>query len=335
MTRVTRAVGVVLLVLGGTGVGVAIGECIARITWREIPPPHRPPPPSGLRELTTTRELSLPGVRGVYSGAFYRNNSVGFRGPEYAIPKPPGVFRIVIAGDSVTLGSGVREEEAYASLVEQGLNARHPDRRHEVLNLGLIGLNIHRVLSRLETLGLRYDPDLIVYGCTLNDIDGPAYRKSMDAAFWVERARHGRFSQSPFYLLRVLGPRWLSLRELIHPRPGSYAFEILDNYLNNPPAWTEFVTGLDRLGAIARERDVPAIVFIHTWLEQLNVFHPHRQIYRKIGEAAEARGLTVIQSFSVFRGHDEGELWVSAVDGHPNAAGHRLLADALLAGLPR
>src|SRR5262245_64249912 len=99
----------------------------------------------------------LPGVQGIYSGAFYRNNSAGFRGRDYEKPKPPGVFRIVIAGDSVTMGSGVEDDEAYPALLERALEARHEPRRYEVLNLGLIGLNIHQVMARLRVLGHHYD----------------------------------------------------------------------------------------------------------------------------------------------------------------------------------
>ncbi len=44
---------------------------------------------------------------------------------------------------------------------------------------------------------------------------------------------------------------------------------------------------------------------------------------------------TVQLLFPVLRGHDEESLWVSRLDGHPNGAGHRLLARALLDGLDR
>jgi lysophospholipase L1-like esterase len=322
-------------VVGGLLVGLGIAEVIARLAWQPPAPTEPRVVPPGLPELHTAFDLTRPNVRGIYNGALVQTNSAGFRGPERAVPKPEGVFRIAVAGDSVTMGSGVEEAQTYVALVEQALNAGGAP-RYEVLNLGLIGLDISGVMARLRSVGLRFEPDLVVYGCTINDIAGNGYRPSM--IVWsrlIQHAGYERFRDSPSYLLRTVWPRWLSLLQLFHPWQGSYAFELDDNYFHNLTAWDYFVQGLDELAAITRARGIPAVVFIHTWPEYLNVFHPYRRIYQKIAAAAEARGLPCIQSLPFFRGHDEESLWVSNVDGHPNAAGHRLLADALLDGLRR
>jgi lysophospholipase L1-like esterase len=240
----------------------------------------------------------------------------------------------VIGGDSVTMGSGVAEEDAYPARVERALNARHADRRYEVLNLGLIGIDIHQAIDRIEELGLRFAPDVVVYGCTLNDIKGPAYRKSME--LWpqlLQTSAQSRFATSPSYLLRVGWPLWVSARELIAARRGSLLFEQRDNYFANPPAWDHFCAGLDRLAAATRARDIPGVVFVHTSLEFLNLFHPYRAIYARIAEAAQARGLVAIPSFPALRGHDAVSLWVGPGDAHPNATAHALLAGALVDGL--
>src|SRR5262245_27985866 len=43
----------------------------------------------------------------------FTTNSQGFRGTkEYAIAKPPGVYRVIVLGDSVTVGHGVEDHEA-------------------------------------------------------------------------------------------------------------------------------------------------------------------------------------------------------------------------------
>src|SRR5262249_55722449 len=201
-TVLGRSAAIAALVLGGLLVGLGIAEIIARLTWQ---PPVATQPrvvPPGLPELHTADDLAQPNVRGIYNGAFVRTNGAGFRGPERALPKPGDVFRIAVAGDSVTMGSGVEEEETYVALVEQALNAGGPP-RYEVLNLGLIGLDISGVMARLRSVGLRFEPDLIVYGCTINDIAGNGYRPSMIT--WsrlIQHAGYERFRDSPSYLLR-------------------------------------------------------------------------------------------------------------------------------------
>src|SRR5206468_6247042 len=63
-------------------------------------------------------------------------NSLGFRGPEFAVPKAPGVFRIFAIGESSTFGwkGTYSHEGAWPALLEAKLRAAHPDRGIEVIN---------------------------------------------------------------------------------------------------------------------------------------------------------------------------------------------------------
>jgi lysophospholipase L1-like esterase len=333
-----RALGNLALVAFGVLVAFAIGELTARLTWR--PPPDPPRAATADRPelpvLKTLMQLARPNTRGVMPNrTYYRTNSRGVRGPEYARPAPPGVFRIVIAGDSITMGAGVEEEDTYAARLEAALAARHPDRRFEVINAGLAGLDIEQVVGRLEKVGLPYAPDLVVYGWTMNDITGPDYRE-------LERPRivnnmyetiYQRHAHSRWYLLRVLWPHWVSLRELVDPSPLSYLAELRHNYFDNPAAWGRFTAQLDRLAAIGQSRGICVVVLIHTALARLTAFHPMSTIYERVAEAARERGMYPVQSLPRFVGRAEAAVRVHAADSHPNRLGHQLLADALLEGI--
>lgn len=324
------------LMLFGVALACGLGEIGARFLWH--PPdvaPRREKPPN-LPRLDTVAQLMIPNVKGVQAGVYFHNNSAGFRDREYALKKPAGRYRIVVAGDSFTMGQGVLEEQSYAALLEKWLNRDSPKTRFEVLNIGLGGLNIHQVVNRLQHVGMPYDPDLVVYGCTDNDIKGPAYEKSMKKFGHAGPIRrYQRFKESPSYLLRILWPHWESLSDLLWPRKGTFLYEVLYNYRHNPAAWHDFTAGLDRLAALSRKRNVPVVVFMHTTLFYLNVFHPFQEVYAKIEKAAAERGLPVIQSFPAFRAaHRSPEsLWVSRVDFHPNPAAHEILARSLIEGL--
>lgn len=114
------------------------------------------------------RTALIPGMR-FESGPFKVDvNSHGFRGPEIAVPKPPGVFRIFALGESTTFGwKGVRSHEgAWPALLEGKLKAAYPDRRFEVVNAGVPGYTSieQRINFLLRVSNLQPDAILIYHG---------------------------------------------------------------------------------------------------------------------------------------------------------------------------
>ena len=101
----------------------------------------------------------------------YDQNSDTLRGREVGVDKPPSVYRIVIAGDSLVYGVNVDGDKTYSARLEQMLNDHAaPGRRFEVLNLGCSGYRIAQVVARIKKRGLKYNPDLIIYGYWLDDV---------------------------------------------------------------------------------------------------------------------------------------------------------------------
>ena len=66
----------------------------------------------------------VPNQTGWIDAGIVTINSLGFRGPDVVLPKPPGRTRIVVIGDSLTLGMGVREDETYCSSSSSGFAPR-------------------------------------------------------------------------------------------------------------------------------------------------------------------------------------------------------------------
>jgi hypothetical protein len=308
---------------------------------------------AGLPVLRTTREIAKPNTRGVYQGVLYRTNEQGFRGPARSPEAADGVTRILVTGDSVTMGNGVYEEETYSALLASrlssgGLAARAQDRASadadsaamppptafEVINLGIAGANIALSMDRLERGIDAYGADLLVYGFTINDIEGPHYRGVPD----VERAGRQEKQRGPFPGSRSILLRWISARIGVLGAPRShrdtwYAQEFIENYDNNEPAVAALLAGFDRFASIARERGLCGHVLIHTHLSELGETHAFLPIYSRIAEAARQRGLGVVESWPAFRGLDASALWVSPFNPHPGPRAHGILADALAASL--
>ena len=98
-------------------------------------------------------------------------NALGFRdNRDYDVAKPPGTFRILVLGDSVTFGHGTLFETTYPYLLEQRLKSWRPSTNWQVWNLGVPGYNTGQELSLLKQVGPRYQPDLVVVGFYPNDM---------------------------------------------------------------------------------------------------------------------------------------------------------------------
>jgi hypothetical protein len=89
-------------------------------------------------------------------------NSHGFRDYERTYEKPPGVFRILVLGDSYVEALQVQLEDAFTAQLEKMLNANASSKRFEVLALGKMGFGTADEYIRYLNFGLAYDPDLVV-----------------------------------------------------------------------------------------------------------------------------------------------------------------------------
>lgn len=102
-------------------------------------------------------------------------NSAGMRGPrEYGVPRPPGVRRVLLLGDSFTFGFGVEDHEVASAVLEDQLNARPGAPRTEVLNLGVSGFGQAEELVTFGERGRAYQPDAVVVLYFDNDIGNNA-----------------------------------------------------------------------------------------------------------------------------------------------------------------
>jgi lysophospholipase L1-like esterase len=110
-----------------------------------------------------------PGVEGRWFGTPVKINAKGLRGPEIDYAKPPGVFRVLYLGDSVTFGFGLADHaETFPYRVAEVLR-EHGD-AVETVNAGVDGYSPWQERLFLEREGLRYDPDLVVVTFVLNDV---------------------------------------------------------------------------------------------------------------------------------------------------------------------
>jgi lysophospholipase L1-like esterase len=122
----------------------------------------------------------------VFDGKWLSSNSRGARGErEYAEPKPEGVMRVLVFGDSLTFGDEVSDDETYVAHLQAMLSGT------EVLNLGVHGYGHDQMLLYLKEVGARYKPDVILLGFTTIDMERNllGFRDFMKPRFDVVRDR--------------------------------------------------------------------------------------------------------------------------------------------------
>ena len=95
-------------------------------------------------------------------------NADGLRDRTHSIEQPPGRYRLVALGDSVTLGAGIKPEEAYPQQLERRLQS--DGRLVDVMNVGLWGWSTRQERLAYERIARPYRPDHVLLGVCLNDL---------------------------------------------------------------------------------------------------------------------------------------------------------------------
>jgi lysophospholipase L1-like esterase len=275
-------------------------------------------------------------------------SSAGLRDREYDEPKPAGVFRIAAIGDSITFGFGTPRDAGWSKRLEAMLAARAPSAtRIEVLNLGVPGYDVEQSVARLRSVGLRFEPDAIVYGYALNDPQGVSIEtQALDTlreAFERETSAGlgGWLVHSRLYLLArraALDRRKPEFLRANPPRDGAFEAQRggdrVDYFrrLHGEPDGAERLRrGLDALREVAGERDLPVLVLIFPLFGTQHGEGPEAlaDVHALVGAAARERGFAVIDLLPHYAAATAAfgpKLWLDFM--HPNPLGHRVAAVA-------
>ena len=92
-----------------------------------------------------------------------RVNKNGHRDELVSVEKPDGVFRILVLGDSFTVGANVVQDNTYAEVLET-LLTRSNTSTVEVINTGVGGWQPFQYAQYYEHYGWKFSPDLILVG---------------------------------------------------------------------------------------------------------------------------------------------------------------------------
>ncbi len=279
----------------------------------------------------------LPGAQGRLESPEFdvaiRVNAHGERSDaEIPFERTPGKRRLLVIGDSFSFGHGVEAAQGAGRLRLESLLPAS-----EVVNLAVTGYGTDQQVLRLEKRGLAYQPDVVILGLFEGNVFRNVKREQMGYPKPRFALRGGRLELEGVPLPR-LGEGETYAAAMPASRLWAFAGERaveLFRHLGFGESWPLTGAILDRFAADCRQAGAePRVVLIPKdravdapgWRGDI-----HRRTLRKIAELAAGRGIATLDLTPLLAAalEKDGQPLYFPVDGHWNAAGHAVAAQAI------
>lgn len=257
-----------------------------------------------------------PGVREQLMGVPVATDEQGRRFDPEAPPIPSEARRLLILGDSITMGWGVAYPETFAGRLQTKLNEPGPP-WYEIWNAGVGNYGTVQEVAAFHHRWLPQEPDAVLLAYFINDAEP------------VPVERTGLLRQRS-HLFILLAARWDRLVRRIGGHGGDYREYYRGLYRPEQPAWQAVREALAHLAATCQARDLPLLVAVIPELHQPAEQYPFQEVHRAVLDQARSLGVPAVDLLPATAGADVRSLWVAPDDAHPNAEGHARLARELL-----
>lgn len=234
--------------------------------------------------------IPVPYISYVPDPDYEGHNGLGYRGPEIAIPKPQGTYRIISMGGSTTYSTGTTEEESYPAFLESILRDDYGYSNIEVINAGVSGYTSWEILSSFAFRVLELQPDMLIYYGALNDLTvrewlssdcyrGPNPQRGLNGQRGLFVERNAELPASALYRLVAILLGWMSnplaldsafepSRVQCEPDPGGTTLE--ERLVANTPIY--FERNIRNLMTLALAHNVQPVV--SSWVYNVAAARP-------------------------------------------------------------
>ena len=292
-------------------------------------------------------------------------NRYGLRGTEPDIPKKNGTCRLIMLGDSFTMGEGVSDAQTYPAMLARSLATRLPV-RVDVVNAGVDSYSpILSYLDLRENL-LRLEPDAVVLGLDMSDLLQEQYYRSLATygpggeivAVPNPRLR-GRISdwmddwiKRNLYFLRFAyleGRRRLDPEEdmeaVIQRRNGDLlAYTLVGDAVDRSRQWRDLFDSIVRIHLLCQRKGILFFLAVYPWGHQVSEHEwiPGRsywmprdavatdRVFDTIRRECVDKGISLIDTVPAFRSYRGDQPLFFRHDMHFTPEGNRVMSDALL-----
>jgi GDSL-like Lipase/Acylhydrolase family len=291
-------------------------------------------------------------------------NRYGLRGKEPEIPKPKGTYRLLMLGDSFTMGEGVSDAQPFPAILERSLASRLP-LRLEVLNAGVDSYSpILSYLDLRENL-LRLEPDAVVLSLDMSDLLQEQYYRSLaiygpggEILAVPNRRLRGRMTdwmddwiKRNLYFLRFV---YLKVRQRLDPEEGMerviqrrngdlLAYTLVGDALDRSQQWRDLFDSIVRIRRLCQHKGILFLLSVYPWGHQVSgsEWLPGRyywmppdavasdRVFDTIRQECVDHGISLIDTVPAFRSYHGDKPLFFRHDMHWTPEGHQVMSEAL------
>jgi hypothetical protein len=163
----------------------------------------------------------------------------------------------------------------------------------------------------------------VILAYHLNDLE-----RHLKAADNIQKNRRILSAKDYIHLLRFVLPRLAAVARALNIPIVTTVTREKSEYTDNGEAWKKNQVLLKELIAVTKNLEAKLAVVILPYMVQLNDKHPTLEAYIAAQRFFQSLHVPTVNAFEYFKGEDAGTLWINPFDGHPNARGHKLIAQA-------
>lgn len=233
-------------------------------------------------------------------------NKAGFRDDSFSMKRRENQRRIVIIGDSFTMGTGVSHEETFHSIVEKDLNAKNLTKKYELLNFGVSGYNLNEYLALLKAKVFNYSPhEIVIAFCGYNDHFLPQDLGVKEFKLGLKPTGFWKSYLKLLIQIRINKPQ--NVESITYPEENL-------NYIKKQLAQ------IKKLGEGQNAK--VSLIFLAT------NFKPKES--NQIRTISEGLNINFIDASILFKGKQTKKYTLNELDSHPNEKAHVLFSKALI-----
>ena len=252
-----------------------------------------------------------------------RLNNHGHRGPDFQVPKALDVFRVLVLGDSFTLGEGVRLEHTFVHRL-QDLVRNRVSAKIEILNIGVSAWSTSTEAIYLEERALDFEPDLVLLVFVPNDANYAAkldlfedYRDRFEAPTMLRKSYLASFVYMTINR-EIAGRKYIENKAIAAVSIKSARRK-----------WKTTLESVVKIQSLATAVGSKFAVAMFPFMYELSDDYPLWRLHDLVENVSLENQIPYLDLLESFKGEDYVDLWVHPSDQHPNHRAHEIAAEAL------